>query len=184
MSVISSPVSAWSVRRLKFIEAAVLLLAAWLVPMLIHLAPWSGERPLGVHLLPVFWTALVAVRFYGLGFALIVGLLTPVVNLAVTGLPALGRIGPMALEVIFFLLLVFWLSVRWPRFLLAAPTAFLAASAAVIAIQWSLPAFEYQRDPIHHWVATGKNAWAGLLVMLFIDIGLTAVRQRAEDWDS
>jgi len=46
-------------------ETAVLAVVAWLVPFLVHLIPWAGARPLGVYMLPVFWTTFVAVYFYG-----------------------------------------------------------------------------------------------------------------------
>ena len=64
-------------------ETAVLLALAWLVPFAIHLVPWSGGRPLGAYLLPVFWTMLVAVYFYGPVSGLLVGLFAPVLNLRV-----------------------------------------------------------------------------------------------------
>src|SRR3954468_12358158 len=82
-------------------ETTILLATAWLVPFLVHLLPWSGHRPLGVYLLPVFWTTFVALYFRGAWLGLLVGLVTPVINLAVTGLPVSTTIGSMALEVVF-----------------------------------------------------------------------------------
>ena len=46
-------------------EGAVLVVVAWLVPFLVHLVPWGGARPLGVYLLPVFWTTFLAGFVFG-----------------------------------------------------------------------------------------------------------------------
>ncbi len=51
----------FSLDRVTWRETAILMLVAWLVPFLVHLVPWAGPRPLGVYLLPAFWTAFVAV---------------------------------------------------------------------------------------------------------------------------
>ena len=83
-------------------ETTILLAVAGLVPFLVHLLPWSGHRPLGVYLLPVFWTTFVAVYFRGPFIGLLVGLVTPVINLLVTGLPVSTSLIAMSLEIAFF----------------------------------------------------------------------------------
>ena len=162
----------------------MLLVAAWLVPFLVHLVPWHGERPLGVYLLPVFWTTLVAVRVYGIGFALVVGLVTPLVNLALTGLPAAARIGPMALEVVGFVLVAGWLARKAPRFFLAAPAAYATGKALAIGVQWAVPAFDYTRDPAAHLLASLQNGLAGLVILTLLNLGLMLWAQRGKDWDT
>lgn len=118
-------------KKLGLREAAVLLVLAWLMPFLVHLAPWSGERPLGAYVLPMFWAPLVAAYFYGRWVAVGIGLFAPAVNLAVTGLPALERLGAMSAEVAVFVALASWAIERWPRFALTGPLAYLAAKLAV-----------------------------------------------------
>src|SRR4051812_50155412 len=84
-------------KRPRLQEAAVLLALAWAVPFLVHLIPSSGARPLGVYLLPMFWTAFVAVYFYGAVMGLAVGLVAPAINLMVTGLPVSRHIAEASL---------------------------------------------------------------------------------------
>lgn len=180
MNTVALSGSAWSVRRPRISEALALLAAAWLVPLLVHLVPWHGGRPLGVHLLPVFWTTLVAVRLYGVGFALVVGLVTPLVNLALTGLPAAARLGPMALEVVGFVLVAGWLARRAPRFFLAAPAACVAGKALAIGAQWAVPVFDYTRNPAGHLLASVQNGLAGLAVLSALDVGLGRMRRPRE----
>src|SRR4051812_38931439 len=88
MNATASTVSTGFFRRAGIGETVVLLALAWLIPFAVHLVPWSGLRPLGAYLLPMFWTAFVALYFFGPGLGLMVGLFAPVLNLLVTGLPA------------------------------------------------------------------------------------------------
>jgi hypothetical protein len=184
MNTATASGSVWSARRPKISAALVLLAAAWLVPFLVHLVPWHGERPLGVYLLPVFWTTLVAVQLYGVGFALAVGLVTPLVNLALTGLPAAARIGPMAVEVVGFVLVSGWLARKAPRFSLAAPLAYAAGKALAIGVQWTVPVFDYTRDPAAHLLASLQNGLAGLVILTLINLGLVWWARRRKDRDA
>src|SRR4051812_27192584 len=106
--------------RMGWREGTILVAVAWLVPVLVHLIPWTGPRPLGVYVLPIFWTTFVAIYFYGALPGLAIGLVTPLVNLALTGLPALGSVGLMSLEVTLFVAVAAWLVARWPGFWFAA----------------------------------------------------------------
>ena len=116
-------------------ETAVLLIIAWLVPFVVHLAPWSGARPLGAYLLPMFWTAFVAGYFFGLRTALLVALFAPALNLLVTGLPAWKFLSTLALELIFFSLFTTWFVRRMPRFALIAPLGYAVARLIVCGLQ-------------------------------------------------
>ena len=122
-------------RRTGAREAAVLLALAWFIPFAIHLVPWSGARPLGAYLLPVFWTTLVAVYFHGEIVGLTVGLFAPILNLIVTGQPAAGYFWKTCAEVVVFALLMAWVARRTPRILmLAAPFAYAIAKTVAAAV--------------------------------------------------
>ena len=170
-------------RSVSWRETAVLLAVAWLVPFLVHIAPWTGVRPLGVYLLPVFWTTFVAVYFYGAALGLAVGLITPAVNLVLTGLPLSGYIGLMALEVFLFVLVTAVCLSRWPNLRLAAPLAYLAARAATITLQWAIPAFDYHRDPVDHWLSNLQNGLAGLGLLLAINLLLVTFYPKTDPWE-
>ena len=170
-------------RSVSWRETTILLALAWLVPFLVHMAPWSGDRPLGVYLLPVFWTTFVAIYFYGAALGLAVGLITPVVNLVFTGLPLPMYIGLMALEVILFVLATAVCFSRWPSFRLAAPLAYLAAKAVTITLQWAIPAFDYHRDPVDHWLSSLQNGLAGLGVLLVINLLLVEFYPKTDPWE-
>lgn len=114
-------------KRATVRETAVLLAIAWLVPFFVHLVPWTGVRPLGAHLLPLFWAAFAAVYLFGLRTGLLVGLFTPALNLALTGLPALERLATMGFELTAFVAVAWWLLRRGRTAWYLAPVAYVAA---------------------------------------------------------
>ena len=164
-------------------EGAVLVVVAWLVPFLVHLLPWGGARPLGVYVLPVFWTTFLAVYFHGALIGLAVGLVAPLVNIALTGLPALRMAGNMGMEVAFFVGVAALLAGRWPAFWLAAPLAWVAAKALAIGVQFLVPAFEYAGQPAQHLLRSTQNGLAGLAVLAAINVLLVVFYPKTEEWE-
>ncbi len=162
-------------------EGAVLVVVAWLVPFLVHLVPWGGARPLGVYVLPVFWTTFLAVYFYGALPGLAIGLVAPLVNIAFTGLPALRMAGNMGMEVAFFVGAAALLAGRWPACWLAAPLAWVAAKALVIAVQFLVPAFEYAGQPFQHLLRSTQNGLAGLAVLAAINVLLVVFYPQTDE---
>jgi len=153
-------------------DAALLLALAWFIPFAVHLAPWSGARPLGVYLLPMFWATFVAVYFHGAAAGLLTGLFAPAVNLAVTGLPAWKFVGPASLELVVFALATTWAVRRAPRLWLLAPLGYLVAKTGAALL---LSAAAVVGDPgaparfLSHAVVTGA---AGLVVLALINAAL------------
>lgn len=125
-------------KRPRVWETVTLLALAWLVPLALHLVPWNGDRPLGVHLVPVFWTAFVAVYLFGLRMGLVVALFAPAVNLVLTGLPALERLSLMAFELALFTLIAWAVVRRVPQWWGIAPLAWLGARVGYTLLQIAL----------------------------------------------
>jgi hypothetical protein len=117
-------------RRPAVRDTAALLALAWAVPFLVHLIPWAGARPLGVYLLPMFWTAFVATYFYGAVIGIVVGMFAPLINLAVTGLPASKYAFESMLELTVFAVAAAWLVCRAPRLIVIAPLSYIVARIA------------------------------------------------------
>ncbi len=162
-------------------ESAVLLAVAWLVPFLVHAIPSVAPRPLGVYLLPIYWTTFVALYFYGALPGLAVGLVAPVANCLMTGYPSAASLGLTGLEIALFAVVAAWAVGRWPRFWFAAPLAWLVAKAGVIAVQFLVPAFHYGDQPIRHFLRSSENAVAGLGLLAVIHWLLVAFYPKRAD---
>ena len=176
----------FSSARATWREAAVLLLSSWLVPVLIHLLPALGHRENGVYLIPAFWAAFMAVYFYGSALGVVVALVTPLINLMLTGLPAAGWVGPMSLELVAYTLTCAWLLRRWGTLWLIAPFAYIPAKAFALGVIWAVPAFHARRDVLNHLLDSTCNALPGLGVLLVINLALVllAPREQGRDWDA
>ena len=179
MSSLATASTSGVFRKVTAREATVLLAIAWLIPFLVHLAPWPGARPLGAYLLPIFWATFVAVYFYGAGAGLLTGLFAPAVNLLVTGLPAWKSFGVAGVEVVIFVLFATWTVRRAPRGWWWAPLGYLAARI-VAALLLSAPA-AFGSLP-----ATGKflehvavDGAAGLVVLAAINLALVKYYPKA-----
>jgi len=159
-------------KRATLRDTAVLLAVAWLVPFLVHLVPWSGSRPLGAHLLPMFWTAFVAVYLHGLRFGLVVALFAPALNLALTGLPALRWISVLSFELAVFALFAWWAVRRRPALWLIAPAGYLAAKLAATGLQSLLALFGDLGAPSAFLLGSIRNALPGLAALAAVNFAL------------
>lgn len=150
-------------------ETTVLLALAWVVPFAVHLVPWSGERPLGAYLLPMFWTTLVAVYFFGAWTGLVTALCAPAINLAITGLPALRGAGFASFELVIFVFAMWAAVQRWPRAVWLAPLAYVAAKLSTVGLQISLGVTGISAVSLQH---SFTRALAGMVVLGIIHAGL------------
>lgn len=164
-------------------EGALLVALAWLVPFLVHLVPWNGPRMLGVYLLPIFWTTFITVYFYGALPGLAIGLVAPLMNLALTGQPALRSAGMMGLEVALFVAVAAVLVARWPAFWGVAPLAWIAAKAGAIAVQFLVPIFDYSDQPFQHLIRSTQNGLVGLGMLAAINWLLAAFYPKTDAWE-
>lgn len=170
--------------RVGWRDTTVLLAVSALVPFLVHLLPWSGHRPLGVYVLPVFWTTFLAVYFRGAVVGLAIGLVTPLINLLLTGLPVSTAVASMALEVAFFVPVAALLIARVPSFWLWAPVAWIAAKGAAVTVQYFIPVFHELENPLLHLIRSTQNGLAGLAVLALINVLLAEFYPKPDAWET
>ncbi|MCX6954867.1 MAG: hypothetical protein NTV51_22140 [Verrucomicrobia bacterium] len=153
-------------------ETTVLLALAWLVPFAIHLAPWSGSKPLGAYLLPMFWATFVGAYLFGARLGVVVGLFGSVVNLLVTGLPAWKFLSVMSFELVVFAVVTGWAVRRLPRLVLIAPLGYLLAKLASTGLQLATPVFGDIGAPGDFLLSSLGRGAAGLIVLAAINAAL------------
>ena len=178
MTSVATTAPAGIFKKLTMRDAAVLLALAWLIPFLVHLVPWAGERPLGAYLLPVFWATFIAVYFYGLTAGLFTGLFAPAVNLLVTGLPAWRFFGTMGLELVVFVLVTTWAVRQSPRFWLWAPLGYFVAKTVAVLLL-TAPAVVDPGAVGYFFTHLAVGGAAGLVVLALINGALVKFYPKA-----
>jgi hypothetical protein len=111
----------------------VLMIAGMvLLPIIVHLIPFSGNQPLGAYLLPMFIAPLVAAFYVSPVGLILAAFLAPMLNNALTGMPQAPGLYFVTAELILFSLLVFWIVQKEKTFLGFSALAFLIANLVVM----------------------------------------------------
>ena len=106
-----------------------------LLPILVHLIPFSGAYPLGAYLLPMFIAPLVAAFYVSPVGLILAALLAPMINSLLTGMPQPPILYFVTGELIVFSILVFWIVQKEKTFFGFSVLAFLVAKLAVMVPQ-------------------------------------------------
>ena len=156
-------------KQVSIREASIVFLLAAVTPLLVHLLPsWDGA-PLGAHLLPMFWMTFIAVYLYGGGIGALAGLMAPLANLVLTGLPAWKYLGVLSCELVIFALATAWLVKRFPRVWMLAPLGYLVAKVCSTSMQAVTGVFGDIGAPLVFFRQSLVTALAGLLVLALIN---------------
>jgi hypothetical protein len=125
-----------SLDRKNFIVQAIyttLTLAGMvLLPIMVHLIPFSGAYPLGTYLLPMFFAPLVAAFYVSPVGLVLAAFLAPMLNNILTGMPQAPMLYFITSELIVFSILVFWVVQKGKTFPGFSAVAFLVAKIAVM----------------------------------------------------
>ena len=103
-----------------------------LLPIIVHLIPFSGPQPLGAYLLPMFIAPLVAAFYVSPVGLILAAILAPVINNALTGMPQALMLYFVTGELIVFSMIVFWIVQKKKIFLGFSALAFLIAKLVVM----------------------------------------------------
>jgi hypothetical protein len=141
------------------------LVAALALPYLVHLLPADGGPPQGARLLPIFYAGLVLALRGATVPALAVAVLAPLLNRALTGMPAGPMLPTLMTELLVFTVLIV-AAVRFaPR---AAP--YLGPFAYLVAAVVARPLLVPGAAPLATLSTTIPVAWIGLVMLLAVGI--------------
>ena len=120
---------------IQFFYTTLTLVGMVLLPIIVHLIPFSGAYPLGAYLLPMFIAPLVAAFYVSPVGLFLAGLLAPIINNLLTGMPQPPMLYFVTGELIVFSILVFWIVQKEKTFLGFSALAFLVAKLAIMVPQ-------------------------------------------------
>lgn len=179
-----APVAEKVLRRSGTRDSALLMVVVWLMPVGIHLIPWSGSAPLGAYLLPMFWVTLVATYLFGAGAGLLVGLTAPLLNGMITGFPSAQLLSILAFELAVFAIVARGLIRNSPGFWLSGPFGYVAAKVASTTVQYFFPVFGGMGEPGAFFIRSVQTALPGMLALALIHLALVKIRPLPDDWDA
>lgn len=96
---LSQRIIAYQIDKLAFV-----LVAMFCLPLLFHLIPQTTQNPLGVVWLPIFYAPLVAVVCFNRRVAILAAIMSPTLNMILTGMPSLSMARLLTLELVVFVL--------------------------------------------------------------------------------
>lgn len=111
---------------------ALTLTGMVLLPISVHLIPFSGLQPLGAYLLPMFVAPLVAAFYVSPLGLFLAAILAPIINNALTGMPQVPMLYFVTSELILFSMIVFWIVQKEKTFFGFSALAFLVAKLVVM----------------------------------------------------
>ncbi len=145
-----------------------------LVPLFIHLFPYSGATPLGAVLLPMFYLPFIALVFFRLRVAFVAAILAPFINYMITGNPALGIVSLLSFELAIFTLVASQFlknsNVKW----ITAPLSYVVTkgiSSLVVAVG----IFNVGVTSADFFSLSIINGLPGILVLLLINVAVVYI---------
>lgn len=164
-------------RRYVVPATIVTTLLAVALPFFVHMLPPMGAVPMGAVLLPLFIAPFIAVYLFHPAAALVASLVTPLLNRTLTGQPTAEMAVLLTVELCTFTLAALLLRRAWPRSVVTAPLAYLAAklvAAAVLSVTAIIPAL-----PLGYLTNSVVNALPGLALLVVVNVLVVRASGRA-----
>lgn len=151
-------------------ETVLILGMSVILPFIIHLLPPIGGMPAGLRFLAMFYAPFIAVLLFRPHVAIITALLSPSLNLHLTGLPAPEIVGILTVELAMFSVIAYLIQKKWRNFW---GTALLAYLAAVLSVSFLLSS----TGPL---LSALVNSLPGLLILVLLNIFLLRFRNERD----
>lgn len=154
-------------------ETALVFAGAMILPFLVHLAPQSGQTPIGAVWLPMFYAPLIAALLDKPQAGFIAGVLAPVVNGLMTGQPEGLLMWTLSFEIGLFVLAAYAIgrsrrAVRWAW--AAGLGGYVIAKVGAYLLFSTLG----QTGDVNFTAMV--NAWPGMLI--FLILGYVTIKWR------
>ncbi len=157
-------------------ETALLLGGSVLLQFIIHLVPSYGSVPLGAILLPMFYAPLIAAVFFKPHVAVLTGILTPILNYALTGFPVPANGAVLTVELLVFALAASFMLRNYRVKKASALLALLCAKAASWVVFVSFPIAGAFTSGF--FIQSFVNAIPGIFILSLLNIFLVHNREK------
>ena len=151
------------------LRTVLTITAMALLPILVHLIPFSGKTPLGAYLLPMFIAPLVS-AFYlspaGLVAACLIG---PPLNYVLTGMPDLTVLPTLIPELTIFSLIILWMIRNKASFIGISTLAFVSAKFVSFAIKSIFLAKGFSLIMFGAFITGLATSLPGLLILFILE---------------
>lgn len=155
-----------SLDKSKIQAVLVLLVAAWVLPFLIHLLPPHQGIPMGAFLLPMFYIPFIAVFLVGLPLGLGLAASIPILNYFITGSPNWEFMALLSFELSLFSIFSFvLLQTNWQK--VSAPLSYVLAKILSSTFLLFIPLL--QVSPMDFFINSLSNAAPGILVLFVLN---------------
>ncbi len=164
---------------LQIPATAVTIGVMLLLPFLVHFLPSAGVVPMGARLLPIFYAPLLAAIFFHPAVGIVAGVVAPLLNHTLTGMPESGMVVILIVELTIFSVVMQHLNYRWPKFGGFAPFAFLMAKVASLLVLILIPINFIAAPPMQFFLASLRSAVPGMAILLAINLVAVWAKRRA-----
>lgn len=172
----TSTLTSLSLDSLQIKTTVAVLLAACMVPILVHMIPPYQGIPIGALLLPMFYIPFIAISFFRLHIGLIAAALAPVLNFLLTGNPQWQIVAILSFELVVFVLIARGLlhtkGIKW----IAAPLAYLMTKVISSSALLLIPVLP-ETEPVVFFLTSVSNGIAGILILGLLNTAIVAYQQ-------
>jgi hypothetical protein len=151
------------------IRTAIVITAMVMLPVLVHLVPFSGSAPLGAYLLPMFIAPLVGAYYISPVGLMVAALAAPLLNHVLTGMPSQPTMYLLMGELAIFSLLLSWSVKRDWRFFGISALAFFAAKCLIYVPSTVLLGGEISLSQFGNFLSGLLVALPGMLILLGVE---------------
>lgn len=153
------------------VDKLVLVLSAMLVlPLCVHLIPSPASVRLGSILLPIFYAPLLAARRYRWHVAVLAGVLSPMINMWITGHPSGVMTSMLTVELVFFVSLLKLFLKANAKSYFTAPAAYMASKVCSLGIFQLMIAGRSLAFTWNAYASSLERALPGILILLALNL--------------
>lgn len=140
-----------------------------IITFTVHLIPNINNKPIGVYLIPLFYTPVIALHIFKAMPIAIVSAITPYFFYLLIGKPDLDSAAFLSMEVFSFTLIMSYLMNRFKKLKIASLISFASAKLISYCLMFLIPVLAIKEMSLSAYFYTLFISFPGLMIMLLIE---------------